>query len=220
MGAAAAAAADVGLGLFNTIVGGSSAYNARKEYWQKSGSAHQIEVADLEGAGLNPVLSAGGPGAPVSMGPTAESNVPGRALEAYQAKTKLSIDRQLADANTRLIEANTAQATAQARKTNAEEESIRLVTLNNPLVRGKLIADTAATKARGEGDALDNRRKQAFAPFWDAAGYGITNALQMYPGMVDWLARMIVGAERSAESHKKPIILKPANDFGQKGATN
>lgn len=220
MGAGLAAAADAALGLTNTIISGSSAYNARKEFWQKSGSAHQREVADLTAAGINPVLTGGGPGAASSMGPTAESNIPGRALEAYQAKTKLGIDRQLADENIKLIRANTAATEAQARRTSAEEEMIRLNVLNNPDTLEQIRASAAASRARAGIDNLDARKKRALAPAWDAAGAGINTILQSYPGLIDWVARKIVEFQRlnskfnqGLDAIKPPVIRKPHPEF-------
>jgi len=204
MGAGWAAAADTALGVLNASISGASAYNARKEYWQKGETAHQIEVRDLQAAGLNPVLSAGGPGAPTSMGPTAQSNIPGKFLESYQAKSRLAIDKQLADANTRLINANILSTEAQARRTTAEEENIRLNMLNNPLLMDKVGAETKESKSRALNNYYDSRRKAAFAPAWDAAGEGINVILQSYPGMIDWVARKLYEREYPKIKTKKP----------------
>lgn len=196
MGAGAAAAADVGVGLFNTIFNGVQAKKTRDEYWYYSRRAHQDEVTDLEKAGLNPVLSAGGAGAPAQMGPTAQSNIPGRALEAYQIKNRLSIDKSLADAQIRLIGANTEAARASASRTAAEEDQIRLNILNNPTLMEQIKAGTRASGARATIDELDARKKRALAPAWDAAGSGINTILQSYPGLIDWVARKIVDWQR------------------------
>lgn len=197
MGFGAAAAADAAVGLTNTIVSGVSAKRTRDEYWQKSGMAHRIEVNDLEKAGLNPVLSAGGAGAPVGMGPTAESNLKSDFLGAYQAKSKLALESRVADANMGLIKAQTAASTAQALKTKAEEDQIRLSILNNPLTLEQLRESINETKARSEGIGYDNRKKKALAPAWDTAGEGINTVIQMYPALIDFIARKLVEAKRS-----------------------
>lgn len=200
MAAAAAAAADVGIGLFNTIFNGVQAKKTRDEYWHYSRRAHQDEVRDLVKAGINPLMTAGGAGAPAQMGPTAQSNIPGRALEAYQIKNRLEIDRSLANAQIGLIAANTAAANATASRTSAEEDQIRLNILNNPTVMEQIKAQTRAGKARAEIDELDARKKRAFAPAWDAVGEGVNILLQSYPGMIDWLARKIVDWQRSGRN--------------------
>lgn len=200
MAAAAAAAADVGIGLFNTIFNGVQAKKTRDEYWHYSRRAHQDEVLDLEKAGINPLMTAGGAGAPAQMGPTAQSNIPGRALEAYQIKNRLEIDRSLAGAQLGLIRANQASAEATARKTNAEEEQIRLNVLNNPTLIEQIKASTRAGKARAEIDELDAKKKRAFSPAWDAVGEGVNTLLQSYPGLIDWLARKIVDWQRSGRN--------------------
>ena len=71
-GAIAGAAAQAGGGIYGVA---EARRNARNHDWtlEMSQTAHQREVADLRKAGLNPILSAGGKGAAIGPGATAQT---------------------------------------------------------------------------------------------------------------------------------------------------
>lgn len=85
----------------------------QKEYAQ---NAHQWEVEDLKKAGLNPILSAGGSGAPMTTAPMANIENPLSDWTATKlAKKKNSADIDLADKTGKNQEAQSEQAEANTR---------------------------------------------------------------------------------------------------------
>lgn len=197
MGFGAAAAADTGVSLINTIVNGVSAKRTRDEYWQHSEHAHEYEVRDLKKAGINPIMSAGGPGAPTSMGPTAQSNMRGNALEAYLAKSRLQIEQQVAGANIALTRANINNVEAQTSRTAAEEAVVRQNLLNNPTMMDEVKSRTGAANARRDLDKQEYRKRGYYMPLHAEVGEAINTVLQSYPGLIDHVARKIVELQRS-----------------------
>lgn len=159
-----------GVQVANDILGNASAksewfYHNNQQFQERMASTqHQREVNDLKLAGLNPILSAGGPGASAPSGGSAPTELgspigPNRISEAnYSAK-----QAQLADKQMQLVEAQTASAKADARlkdstssKVNAETRVI-LPNIQKSETMGALwgIGNWAATSAKNIGVKVD-----------------------------------------------------------------
>lgn len=93
---------------------------------QMSGTAHQREVQDLQAAGLNPILSAGGQGASAPTGATAQMNNPIEAAftSAMSAKQIQAItkDIDLKDEQIKATRDQAALSRASARSENSKAD--------------------------------------------------------------------------------------------------
>lgn len=131
----------------SALAAGSSLYANRKnrenqDYWnavnlELANSAHQREVRDLRAAGLNPVLSAGGQGAPSDVtraSATFENPLSGlasgvgSAVSAYQQNKLINSQVKQQGAAADLSVASAKQAEAEAKM---QEENLKLLKANN-----------------------------------------------------------------------------------------
>jgi len=155
---------------FNDISGATSAaeqsYAYNKEFAQ---NAHQWEVADMEKAGLNPILSADGSGATGNVSPVSGGGQMATGL--LNSILDFSIMGKQNDIAQQDVNAKSALATAEAQKTDAE--TFRLIMENNAIPQ-KIKQDLAEQKARTMllGKQTDLTQQQAGIAynqnFWSA----------------------------------------------------
>lgn len=139
-GAIAGAAAQAGGGIYGVAEARRNARNQRDWTLEMSQTAHQREVADLRKAGLNPILSAGGKGA--AIGPGATAQTPDLAAAAGGAvNTALAAKRTKADVD----QVQTATQ-RQALDLKLEKDAIRYYE-DNPTVQKATAAGLLADKA-------------------------------------------------------------------------
>lgn len=138
---AGAVLGDLGSSAIEGAFSWASAGRSMKWQEQMANTAHQREVADLIKAGLNPILSAGGSGAPVGSSATASMRVPALG-QSYQSAASAEASRRQIDAQTKLLE-------VQADKTASEKAAIDQ----------NLISDTALKGLQLEASDLANQYK-------------------------------------------------------------
>lgn len=158
----------VGGSIAATALGVREANKNRAFQKEMSSTAHQREVADLEAAGINPMLSAHGSGASTPQGNMADfselSNAVGKALAVKQAQANILLTRANSAESVRRGELATAQAqaigeggttfnlqVAQTAVANANAEQIRTMM---PQLLEKAQAETENTRALAELNKL------------------------------------------------------------------
>lgn len=163
-----AAGSAIGAGMTNSAQAEMAA-KANAQSQRNSDTAHQREVIDLRAAGLNPILSAGGNGAPVPQYnvPTFSNPLSGLAdamsqgitnATAYQGTKQIDpqIDKIQSEANlnkslTLKAAADTTSALSTSRRNDAETASLK----SSPLVSKFLGSDAATSLQSFTSNSVD-----------------------------------------------------------------
>lgn len=168
------------------------AWKHQKEY---SKNAHQWEVEDLKKAGLNPILSAGGSGAPMTTAPMANIENPFSNWSATKTAKKIAdadIDNKESSSENFDAQAKQADATAeniiqqtgqerelfQYRK-QAEEWKVKKAQqdyINSTIMPDVYRSDIYYKNSAGRGQEVSARRGEAEMPLWETAGEAISTA--------------------------------------------
>jgi len=166
---------DTAFKLGGNILQGSSAYNARKEQGAYARRSHQIAVADMEAAGLNPILAAGN-GAAVPGGQSytgsMDTDLGGRDRES-----------KLKSAQLRLLEEQIRAAAAQAGATSAQHQKTisetRLTDAELKLLPQKLgILESQARLNTANASSIEQGlpKRELMGGLYGMAQQGVNNA--------------------------------------------
>ena len=194
---------------FNELTG-VTAQNEHQE--SLANSAHQREVADLKAAGLNPVLSAGGDGAPMPQTGTPAGNPFDVIMNAINtAKTAEKTDAD--------IKNETSQTLSNINKNNAEilkiakENGYTDEKIQNAIKERDLIIETAK-KAKSEKELIDAQAKmkkwESEHPFlvnlWAPMATAVAGGLA--GGISGGLIGGLMGGINSAKQHQYKMTEK------------
>lgn len=155
-----------GASTFGSIYGANKSAKSAKKVMQmqiawereRAQNAHQWEVKDLEAAGLNPILSAGGQGAATSgvSGQMPDTSGYGQAGEALlnSAKAISDIENQnkITEAQTKNLEIDTLNKAEEGNYISKKAKAEIRQTISNTALNTAKSAETKANTLRTKGD--------------------------------------------------------------------
>lgn len=178
------------------IYNAEKAWKHQKEYAQ---NAHQWEVQDLKKAGLNPILSAGGSGAPMTSAPVPNVENPfsewsATKLAKKQADADISNKQSQTDANTATAKQANAMADSIAQQTGQEKQLFEYrkteAMWNSKTAEQNFInaqkmpqvydADIKQKHSAAGLSDSSNLRQRAELPFWQATGEVVHSAIDYF----------------------------------------
>lgn len=176
--------------IFSSAANYAAAERSWKHQKEYAMNAHQWEVEDLKKAGLNPILSAGGSGAPMTSAPMAHFENP---LSEWSA-TKLAKKQAEADVEQKKSAARVQNSTAdqviqqtglerdvyahrvREAKANADiaEQNLRNLKEMPAVYRSQVYSNNSA----GRRNEVDSRRGEFELPWFQSAGEALNSAKQ------------------------------------------
>lgn len=186
----------------------SSAFNAFQQTQANdtalklSRTSHQREVNDLKAAGLNPILSAGGKGAPmapigapqIDAGQAVNSAVSARAADATLANVNANTEKALAEAQSAKAAASVDTQTVQDMVNQRQMQAAAMlqgVTKGDVETSGQVLAayrqslldNYSSAHSAAQAAKLDLVKKQVLSTPWQL-GQGLINSAKS--GLEDW----------------------------------
>jgi len=165
--------------LASSLIGYASARKQEKFQERMSNTAHQREVADLQAAGLNPILSAGGHGASTPAGSLFTPDNPFKDLAGTMARRKeiqqtgILNKKSMEKMDNEIVESQTRAGlnSAMAEKTlqEVQSESVRTAMLGKEMEllgfkAGRELAETNLASARTMNEKTTYERFKADLP--------------------------------------------------------